>query len=274
MTNLFLLHAPEDAACAETLLASLALQGYRVWREPHNLQVSDIIYPHTTENAILGSAVVLLLLSLNSAYSVDVARNLSFAVDLKKTILPLMLDQIDLPAMLQSFTPFIVQSPCVDIVPQLMQQSLLPSPDSTDPLIKLAELAASDLHSKRKAAVQQASTMLQRNQHRPAVLALLAYLAQEDPMIEVREPAQEALDADARRQRTPQISPLSPLQQTNAGDMISVRCKKCSHVTHFNKLRICKESRPVMRGDKDKIKLKCSNCSAMMMVEVDCEGYK
>jgi hypothetical protein len=51
--------------------------------------------------------------------------------------------------------------------------------------------------------VQQASVMLQRDQQRAAVLAMLAYLAQDDPMIGVREPAQEALDADARRQQTP-----------------------------------------------------------------------
>jgi hypothetical protein len=202
MTNLFLLHAAEDVVCAETLYVGLAIQGYRIWREPHSLQVSDIIYPHATENAILGSAVVLFLLSVNAAYSREVARHLSFAMDLKKTILPLVLGQIDMPAMLHKFAPFMVQSPCTGIVAQLRQQSLLPPPDSTDPLIKLAELAASDRLSERKAAVQQASAMLQRNQQRSAVLALLAYLAQDDPMIRVRESAQEALDADTRRQRS------------------------------------------------------------------------
>jgi hypothetical protein len=201
MTNIFLLHAPEDATCAETLYAGLAIQGYRIWREPHSLQVSDIIYPHASENAILGSAVVLFLLSVSAAYSNEVARHISFAMDLNKNIIPLVLDKIDMPAMLHKFTPFMVEPPYTGIVKQLMRQSLLPPPDSTDPLIKLAELAASDLLSKRKAAVQQASTMLQRNQRRSAVLALLAYLAQDDPMIGVRELAQEALDADARRQR-------------------------------------------------------------------------
>jgi hypothetical protein len=39
--------------------------------------------------------------------------------------------------------------------------------------------------------------MLQRNEQRAAVLTLLAYLARHDPMIGVREPAQEVLDADA-----------------------------------------------------------------------------
>jgi TIR domain len=274
MTSLFLLHASEDAACAETLHTGLEIQGYRIWREPHNLQMSDILYPHATENAILGSAVVLLIWSSKAAYSAEVARHIPFALDLKKAILPLLLDQTDLPATLHSFVPFVVQSPCTDIVAQLIRQSLLPAHDSVDPLITLAQLAASTRQAERKAAVQQAMAMLQHNEHRLEVLAILAYLAQDDPMIGVRELAKEALDADARRQQTPQPPPLLAPSLDNTDAMIGVRCKKCSHVTYFNKHRICKESRPVMRGGKDKLKLKCGTCGETMMVQVDCEGYK
>jgi hypothetical protein len=201
MTSLFILHASEDAECAETLRADLEIQGYRVWREPRSVQMSNILRPYAIENAILESAVVLLIWSSSAACSVEMSRHLPFALDLKKTILPLLLDQTDLPAMLHNCTPFVQQLPCTEIAAQLMQQSLLPSPDSVDPLITLAQLAASGLLSERKAAVQQANTMLQRDQQRPAVLAILAYLAQDDPMIEVRKPAQEALDADVRRQK-------------------------------------------------------------------------
>ena len=274
MTSLFLLHACEDAACAATLHTGLEIQGYRIWREPHNLQMNDILYPHTTENAILGSAVVLLVWSSQAARSAEVARHIPFALDLKKAILPLLLDQTDLPAALHSFTPFVVQSPCPDIVTQLMQQSLLPPPNSTDPLITLAQLAASDRLAERKAAVQQAKALLQRNEHRQEVQAILAYLAQDDPMLGVRELAKEALDADARRQQTPQLPPLSAPTPANTDAIIGVRCKKCNNVTYFNKHRICQESRPVMRGGKDKLKLKCDTCSETMMVQVNCEGYK
>ncbi len=274
MTSLFLLHAFEDAACAETLHTGLEIQGYRIWREPHNLQMSDILYPHATENAILGSAVVLLVWSSKAARSAEVARHIPFALDLKKAILPLLLDRTDLPATLHSFVPFVVQSPCTDIVAQMIQQSLLPSPDSTDPLITLAQLAASDGLAERKAAVQQAKTMLQRNEHRMEVLAILAYLAQDDPMIRVREPAKEALDADARRQQTPQPPPLLAPPLTNTDAMIGVHCKKCGNVTYFNKHRICKESKPVTREGKDKLKLKCDTCGKTIMAQVDCEGYK
>jgi hypothetical protein len=199
MTRLFLLHASEDAACAETLHTGLEIQGYRIWREPHSSQMSDIFNPHATENAILGSAVVLLIWSSSAASSAEVDRHLPFALDLKKAILPLLLDQTDLPEMLHSSTPFVVQSHCTDIVTQLMQQSLLPPPDSIEPLFTVAQLAAGNLLSERKAAVQQANAMLERNEQRAAVLAILAYLAQHDLMIGVRELAQEALDADVRR---------------------------------------------------------------------------
>src|SRR5262249_12099661 len=100
---------------------------------------------------------------------------------------------------LDSHPPFKVQLLCSDIVTQLMQESLLPPPDSVDPLFTLAQLAASDLLSERKAAVQQANAMLERNEQRAAVLAILAYLAQHDLMIGVREQAKEALDADSNR---------------------------------------------------------------------------
>ena len=92
-----------------------------------------------------------------------------------------------------------VHSLCTDIVIQLMQEGLLPPPDSVDPLFALAQLAASSLLSERKAAIQQANAMLERNEQRPTVLALLGYLAQHDLITGVRDLAQEALDADARR---------------------------------------------------------------------------
>jgi len=199
MTSLFLLHASEDAARAESLRTSLTIQGYSVWCEPLSLPVSDMLDPRAIENAILGSAVVLLLWSRSAARSAEVARHLPFALSLKKAVVLLLLDQTGLPATLDSFPPFMVQSLCTDIVTQLMQESLLPPLDSVDPLFALAQLAASSLLSERKAAIQQANAMLERNEQRPAVLALLSYLVQHDLIPGVRELAQGALDADAHR---------------------------------------------------------------------------
>src|SRR5215472_10221703 len=121
MTNLFLLHASEDVACAETLCTGLAIQGYHIWSEPRSLQVSDANHPPTIENAILGSAVVLLIWSNNAARSSEVARHLPFILDLKKALLPLVLDQTDLPASLRTFVPFVVNLPYTDVAEQLIQ---------------------------------------------------------------------------------------------------------------------------------------------------------
>src|SRR5437773_12479692 len=69
MTNLFLLHAPEDPACSEILHTGLATRGYRIWQDTHSLEVSDILYPHAAEHAVPGSAVVLRVWSRGAAWS-------------------------------------------------------------------------------------------------------------------------------------------------------------------------------------------------------------
>lgn len=274
MITLLLLHAPEDVACADTLRTGLESQGYHLWRKLSGLHANTMREPRTIEGALLGSAIVLLLWSRNAAHADEVTRQIPRMLDLKKTILPLLLDQTELPIALRSLVAFVVRVPCTDIVAQLVQQALLPPPDRVDPLITLAELAASNLLAERKAAVKQAEIMLQQNDHRTEVCAILTDLAQHDLMIGVREAAQDALNIDARKQQTPPPPSLLASHQANVDDMIGVRCKKCSNVTYFNKHRICKESRPVMRGDKDELKLKCGTCGEAMTVHVDCEGYK
>ena len=275
MINLLLLYAPGDAVCANALRTGLESQGYHLWRKPHGMQANTMHEPLSIEGALLGSAVILFLWSGNAAHADEVTQHIPPILELKKTVLPLLLDQTALPLALQRFTSFVIAVPYTDVAAQLVQQGLLPPSDRVDPLFTLAELAASNRLDERKAAVKQAEMMLLQNDQRSEVCAVLTHLAQNDPMIGVREPAQEVLNADMHRQQTPQSSPLFPLQQINASDRIGVRCKKHGHVTYFNKHRICKESRRIMRGDnKDKLKLRCGTCDETMIVEVDCEGYK
>ena len=273
MINLVLLLSSQDAACARALRTGLEARGYHVWRQPHATQVSSI--SHTIKGAVLSSAVVVLLWSESAASSADVAELVPLLLALKKTVLPLLLDQTELPHSLQHFPAFSVQQPWSSIAAQLVQQALLPPPDRDDPLIRLAALAGSNLLTERKDAVKQAELMLQHNDHRPEVRAILTYLAQHDGMIGVREAAQDALKADISRQQSLQSSPfLSALSIGNPNDMLGVRCRKCGHVTYFNKHRICKESRQVVRGYQEELKLECESCSAEMQIQVDCEGYK
>lgn len=45
MTQLFIIAAPEDAACAEEARDGLEAQGYAVWREPPSLEPESVSYP-------------------------------------------------------------------------------------------------------------------------------------------------------------------------------------------------------------------------------------
>src|SRR5437588_7670942 len=216
------------------------------------------------ENAILGSAAVVLVWSSAAAQAAWVARHILFAQRLKKLILPVVLDGTILPNTLivDSNTIIISQPPCDDTVALLLPH--LPQPDSTDPLIKLSEQAANnDYNSKRKEAIDQAAGMLQRNEHREEVLAILEYLAKHDLMMGVRDKAKEALEADAKK-----IAPPPPF--LNLGDprhIVGVQCEQCKHVTYFDKRRICAPQGQVIRkteeGDRaewDRMELPCERC--------------
>jgi hypothetical protein len=69
MTQIFVLHASNDAQCAEQLRQGLEARGYSTWREPPSLSLESLLYPRTIENVILGSAAVLLVWSNSTAPS-------------------------------------------------------------------------------------------------------------------------------------------------------------------------------------------------------------
>jgi hypothetical protein len=271
MTAIFVSYAQEDATCAELILKSLEARGYSVWREPKTLQLSDVLYPRTIENVILGSAAVVLVWSSNAAHSEWVERHILFAQRLKKPIFPILLDGTDLPNTLVMATSLTSQAPCTDLAPQLVP--LLPQPGTTDPLVKVSEQAAHEFIRIRKEAVDQAAEMLKRDEQREAVLAILDYLAHNDLMMGVRDKSQAVLDADAKKD----VPSLPPNQSRH---IFGVKCRN-GHVTYFDKRRVCPASSMVVRdiveraGKKlDALYLKCEQCDEEMVVHVDCEGYK
>src|SRR6266702_3704060 len=135
MTNIFVSHAKENAACAEPINQDLEARGYRVYREPQSLDLNSILYPRTIENVILGSAAVILVWSSSAAQSEWVERHTLFAQRLKKSLLPVMIDGTILPNTLVSDSAITSQIPCSDVVAQLVTH--LPSPNSTDRFIVL-----------------------------------------------------------------------------------------------------------------------------------------
>jgi TIR domain len=271
MTTIFVSHSKEDADCAEHIRQGLEAKGYATWREPTSLTMESILYPRTIENVILGSAAVVLVWSSSAAQSDWVERHILFMQQLKKLIVPIMTDGNGLPNTLIVSTTITSQTPCTDAVTQLLPY--LPSTGSANSLIVLSEKSAHEFIRIRKEAIDQASEMLKRDEHREAVLAILEYLAHNDLMMGVREKAQEVLDADAKKVTTPAFRP------EDSRHIIGVRCRN-GHITYFDKRRICSDEATVVRSvqraglELDERDLSCGECGVPVKVHVDCRGYR
>ncbi len=260
-----------DADCAEHIRQALEAKNYTTWREPTSLTMESILYPRTIENVILGRAAVVLVWSSSATQSEWIERHILFAQQLKKTIVPVVIDGTGLPTTLIVSTTIISQTSCTDVAAQLLPH--LPPPDSTDPLIVLSEKAAHEFIRIRKEAIDQAADMLKRGEHREAVLAILEYLAHNDLMMGVREKAQEVLDADAKKATAPAFRP------EDSRHIIGMRCKN-GHITYFDKRRICLDKETIVRSvqraglDLDERDLTCGQCGEAIKVHVDCRGYR
>lgn len=273
MTQIFVAHSPDDADYAEHIRRDLEAKGYTTWREPTSLTMESILYPKTIENIILGSAAVVLVWSNSAAQSEWVERYMLFAQSLKKPIFPIVLGGTGLPNTLVSVTPIIDQALCTDATTSLIALLDFPTPQSTDPLIKLFEQAAHEFIRIRKEAIDQAAEMLKQNEYREEVLAILEYLAHYDLIMGVRDKAQEVLDADAKKETAPAFRP------DESRHIIGVRCRN-GHITYFDKRRICLDEETVVRSvqraglELDERNLTCGQCPVSVKVHVDCRGYR
>lgn len=271
MVTIFVSHTKEDFDCAEHIRQGLEAKGYLTWREPTTLTLESILYPRTVENIILSSSAIVLVWSSSAASSEWVERHILFAQQLKKTIVPVMLDSTGLPNTLIVSTIITGQTSCNDAVAQLL--SRIPSVGNTDPLIVLSEKAAHDFIRLRKEAIDQAANMLKLGEQREAVLALLEYMAHNDLMMGVREKAQALLDADAKKGNAPAFRP------ENSRHIMGVRCKN-GHITYFDKRRICSDETTVVRSvqraglELDERDLTCGECGVAVNTRVDCRGYR
>jgi len=272
MTTIFVSHAPADASCAETIRRGLEAQGYAVFREPGYPGPGEASHPHMIENAILGSAALVLVWSSAAAREGWVVRHIHFAQRLNKLILPVTLDGTALPNTLIVDTVISCQPPCDEVIAQLLPH--LAQLDTKAPLIKLSEKAADERILSRKEAIEQASVMLKRGEYREEVLAILEYLVKDDLMMGVRDKAQEALEADAKRATPSSPPPFAHLG--NPRDIFGVRCKN-GHITYFNKRQACSDRSSVVRNRAGKqlneLHLKCGTCGEVVAVLIDCEGY-
>ena len=273
MTTLFLSYAQENADCALHIRKELEQRGYTVWREPGYPDPQSASYPRLIEHAIIACAAQVLLWSASAAQNAEVECQIFFAQDIKKPFFPILLDSTGLPATLVAASPPISPSSCSAAVSSLMTSPGFPPPHSADPLITLYEQAAHEFVRERKAALDHAAEMLQRHEHREELLALLAYLAKHDPLMGVRDRAQEILDAQIQK------APSSLPPSGNASDIFGVRCKN-GHISYFAKRIVCTAYKDVLRVLKpsakkplDELWLKCSICGVDVVAYVDCENY-
>lgn len=278
MTMLFLAYASHDSASSQTLCQALQTQGYTCWRAPGYATPDMSGYARIIEYGILGCAALVLLWDASAAQDERVTRAVLFAQRLRKAVIPVLLDQTALPNTL--VVPATVAGPpaSYDTVAQLL--TLLPAAQSADPLLICAEKAAQESISARKTAIDLATALLARDEHREAVLALLEYLARHDLMTGVREQAQAALDAEAQRQQGPQAAPLL-LRPEDSRHIFPATCNHCGQISYFDKRRVCsargtiilRQAKRSEEKELDTLELPCAHCSNSIFVLVDCEGY-
>ncbi|HVB61471.1 MAG TPA: toll/interleukin-1 receptor domain-containing protein, partial [Ktedonobacteraceae bacterium] len=100
MTTIFLSSTQEDAPCASQIRQGLEQAGYTVWCEPDYPTPRDASYPSLIENAILGSAAVVVLWSHRAASFAWTKRHILIAQRFFKLLVPVTLDETALPSTL------------------------------------------------------------------------------------------------------------------------------------------------------------------------------
>jgi hypothetical protein len=273
--QIFVLSFSNDFTCAEQIIYGCETLGYQTRPRSQSLQLHEIITPTNQEQMIIGSAVCILLWSQAAAQAEEVKRLLLFAQRLLKHIIVLTLDSTPLPTTLVAAKTVTIQHPCnhcMDLI-----APLLPPSERQDALQTLAERASHEYIRERKAAIEQAASMLQQNEQREAVLALLEHLEQHDIITSVREKAQEVLNLYTQ---TASRTPISPSQIQDTRSQFGVRCKN-GHISYFDKRYVCKATYQVPRGvtpyaekELDELSLSCTTCGETVIARVDCEGYK
>ncbi|MBK9944250.1 MAG: toll/interleukin-1 receptor domain-containing protein [Kouleothrix sp.] len=270
MTQLFIISAPEDDACAAELRDGLEAQGYAVWQEPAGLDQASVSYPRAIEAGIRGSAAAVLIWSAAAARAEWVERKTLYAQRLQKPLVMLVRDATETPITLVDAPSYRVAGACADTVAHMRGQ--LPQPDPEDVLLALL---THQYIRDRKRGIAQAAERLQRGERNAELLAVLEDIARSDTIETVREEAQKVLTAIG--QQAPTHMPAD-----EARHMVGARCPR-GHVTYFDRRTICIADGTIPRAhvqraekDLDEIYVTCgtSGCGEQLVIRVDCEGYR
>jgi len=141
-------------------------------------------------------------------------------------------------------------------------------PDSADSFLKLCEGASHEYIRLRKEAIDQAAEMLERQEHRQELLAILDYLVHNDLMASVRDKAQAVLETQTLRKAD--VHQLFPAEDSRF--IQGYRCPN-GHVTYFDRRRLCSdevEGQRIVRAGLhvDTREVTCGTCGIAMSVHV------
>jgi hypothetical protein len=155
-------------------------------------------------------------------------------------------------------------------------QAHLPPPTGQDAFITLLDQLSHDIMRQRRAGIGRAGELLAQHIYRQEILALLEHIAAHDFMLTIREAAQAVLDSYGDQRKTGDFA---------AGEsrhMIGLRCPN-HHISYYDKREICPASAQFKRNlvrragqAVDELSLPCRHpgCNQVVVVTVDCEGYK
>lgn len=269
MTRIFLLYATstEDLACASCIRQDLNVRGYTVYDEVQTFDGDKRLYQNSPQNALVGSAAVILLWSSNAAHNERIWNAVRFAQQLKRPVLPVTLDNTSFPETLKG-APSTRAIPPYDTTASLLV-SLLPPPQSNDSLLTIYAQAVDISPEKRKRAIENAANLLKNGQHAQqgdAVIALLECLAQYDTITSVQDKAHEILKA--LQSGSPLQTPFT-MAHPSQDPFFDAACPK-GHVSQFDKRIECKKTE-IYRGLHV---LTCKTCDQDFGFSLNCGGYR
>lgn len=292
MTRLFILHADADAVCADRIALDLTTSGYHVDKDVQAFDAKGELQPYTPKLNLVGCAAVILLWSTDAPQAEMVRNALQFAQGMHKQIVAVALDNVLLPATIQTSQTLISSRATCDTLAALLAPHLSPA-HNTDPLFTLYEQAIDASAPVRREAIEHAEEMLNQGQHRKEIRALLEILASDDTITSVSDAAYGVISRT--KNTVPTLPPESTIvpQQFQNNSFFTATCGN-GHINTFDKKDACSHTKETVyrltedvndtRGNTtrsskqaglrmEEVYLICPTCGLNISKKIDCAGY-
>ena len=157
MAGIFLSYSRSDLKAAQTLQAMLEAEGVKVWRDQESIYAGEK-WPKAMGEGIAGQSLFVLLWSHKAATSHFVEFEWNTAIALKKTIIPVVLDDTSLPPLLRAINAVSFSSP-PETKNRILQQ-LQKSPQNRDMQQKQVLKKLEDIQNKSPKEVNKITQSL------------------------------------------------------------------------------------------------------------------